>query len=67
MVEAEQREMDKESMFYDSKESKLLELSREVAEYLQKNFHPNTTVIIEVNSIRVEENVMQMPIEYAPD
>lgn len=59
--------MDKKTMFYDAKEQKLLELSREVAEYLQKNFHPNTMVIIEVNSIRVEENAIQVPIEYEPD
>ena len=55
--------MAKKSMFYDPKEEKLLEMSKEIAEYLQKNFQPNTTVIIEVNSIRIEENVVQVPIE----
>ena len=59
--------MEVKSLFYNDKQEKLLKLSKEVAEYLQKNFHPNTTVIIEVNSIRVEENTIQVPIEYELD
>lgn len=52
---------------FDDKQKKLLELSQIVAEYLQKNFHPHTTVVIEIDSIRVEETLAFTPIEYAVD
>lgn len=45
----------------------LMELSLPVSEYLQKNFHPHTTVVIEVDSIRVEETLAGKVIEYEPD
>lgn len=45
----------------------LIHLSTIVADYLQKNFHPHTSVIIEVDSIRVEETLAAKPIEYAAD
>lgn len=43
---------------------RLLTLSSQVADYLQKNFHPNTTVVIEVDGIRVEETLVDKVIEY---
>lgn len=45
----------------------LIEASRQVVEILQKNFHPHTTVVIEVDRIRVEETVEARVIEYAVD
>lgn len=45
----------------------LIEASRQVVEILQKNFHPHTTVVIEVERIRVEETVEARVIEYAVD
>ena len=38
-----------------------------IAEKLQKNFHPHTTIVIEVDQIRVEETVQGEVIEYALD
>ena len=49
------------------KMDELLKLSNHVAEYLQKNFHPHTTVVIEVDRTRVEETVTAKTIEYALD
>ncbi len=51
----------------DNKLKTLLSLSGCVADYLQRNFHPHTTVVIEVDSIRVEELLTAKVIEYAPD
>ena len=47
--------------------NELMKLSGAVADYLQHNFHPHTTVVIEVDSIRVEETMAAEIIEYAPD
>ena len=49
----------------DDKMKVLLELSSHVVDYLQKNFHPHTTVVIEVDSIRVEETLTSVIKEYA--
>ena len=46
---------------------KIFELSAVVADYIQKNFHPHTSVVIEADSIRVEETVTAKAIEYALD
>ena len=51
----------------ERKIEQVLSLSEKVSDYLQKNFHPHTTVIIEVDGIRVEENLASRPIEYAVD
>ena len=45
----------------------LIDLSKRVADYLQKHFHPHTTVVIETDSIRVEETLAAKAIEYAVD
>lgn len=45
----------------------LVRLSKAVADYLQRNFHPHTTVVIEVDGIRVEETLAAEPIEYVSD
>lgn len=45
----------------------LIEISKDVALYLQRNFHPHTTVVIEVDSIRVEETAAAEIIEYELD
>lgn len=50
-----------------SKTDELIRLSKAVADYLQRNFHPHTTVVIEVESIRVEETLAAEAIEYALD
>ena len=50
-----------------TKINELMKLSEVVSDYLQKNFHPHTTVMIEADSIRVEETLIAMVIEYAPD
>lgn len=47
--------------------NEVMKLSEAVADYLQRNFHPHTTVVIEVDGIRVEETLAAKPIEYAPD
>ena len=49
------------------KTEELMNLYRQVVEYLQKNFHPHTTVVIEVDGIRVEETLAANVIEYAVD
>ena len=36
---------------FEGETKELLRLSRKVADYLQENFHPHTTVVIEVDSI----------------
>lgn len=54
----------KESECFGDKIDRLMELSSNVAKYLQENFHPHTTVVIEVDSIRVEETKALKPIEY---
>lgn len=53
--------MDKEKL------NELIKISKDVAAYLQNNFHPHTTVVIEVDSIRVEETAAAEIIEYALD
>lgn len=45
----------------------LMNMCEPVVEYLQNNFHPHTTVIIEADGIRVEENLATRPIAYAVD
>ena len=63
-------ELKKERQFEHDQAAKLkelMEMSRRVAHYLQRNFHPHTTVIIEVDSIRVEETLSANAIEYALD
>ncbi len=45
----------------------LIDLSFPVSKFLQKNFHPHTTVVIEVDGIRVEETLAGEIIEYEPD
>ncbi len=49
------------------KVEKLLELANPVVDYLQRNFHPHTTIVIEVDSIRVEETLAAKVIEYGLD
>lgn len=56
-----------QDIIFSDKTEKLIDLSRNVADYLQKNFHPHTTVIIEVDSIRVEETLASEVIEYKPN
>lgn len=51
----------------ENKIDELVKLSEAVACYLQRNFHPHTTVVIEVDSIRVEETLAGRVIEYAPN
>ena len=51
----------------EGKINELMKLSEAVADYLQHNFHPHTTVVIEVDRIRVEETLTARTIEYAPD
>lgn len=51
----------------EEKIEELIKTSKQVVELLQKNFHPHTTVVIEVDSIRVEETVEARIIEYAVD
>lgn len=51
----------------EGKINELMRLSKAVADYLQRNFHPHTTVVIEVESIRVEETLAAEAIEYALD
>ena len=51
-------------VYMPNKIEHLLALSQSVAEYLQQNFHPHTTVVIEVDSIRVEETLAGKVIEY---
>ena len=45
----------------------LIEISKPVAEFLQKNFHPHTTVVVEVDGIRVEETLTAEFIKYEPE
>lgn len=47
-----------------AKTDKLFEMSKMIALYLQKNFHPNTTVVIECDRIRVEETYSERLIEF---
>ena len=42
----------------------LIEESKRIVELLQQNFHPHTTVIIEADSIRVEETIAAELIQY---
>ena len=42
----------------------LIEESKRIVELLQQNFHPHTTVIIEADSIRVEETIVAELIQY---
>lgn len=51
----------------EGKINELMRLSKAVSDYLQRNFHPHTTVVIEVERIRVEETLATQTIEYAPD
>ena len=51
----------------NEKVKELIEISKDIATYLQNNFHPHTTVVIEVDNIRVEETVAAEIIEYALD
>ena len=51
----------------EEKTEKLIAASEKVAEILQRNFHPHTTVVIEVDSIRVEETLASKVIEYDVD
>ena len=44
-------------MAKDERLNNLFELSDPIVKYLQENFHPHTTVVIEWNSIRVEETL----------
>ena len=54
-------------MSKEEKIKQLMELSEKVSDFLQNNFHPHTTVVIEVDSIRVEETLTARFIEYAVD
>ena len=45
----------------------LIEESKRIVELLQQNFHPHTTVIIEADSIRVEETIAAELIQYDVD
>ena len=45
------------TMAKDERLNNLFELSDPIMKYLQENFHPHTTVVIEWNSIRVEETL----------
>lgn len=45
----------------------LMGLGRQIADCLQRSFHPHTTVVIEADSIRVEETMTREIIEYAVD
>ena len=51
----------------EEKINTIIKLSEAVAEYLQNNFHPHTSVLIEVDSIRVEETLAGKVIEYERD
>lgn len=52
---------------FEPKISKLMEMSEGIVEYLQENFNPHTTVVIECDGIRIEETLAAMPKEYAVD
>ena len=54
-------------MEQNEKLEKLFALCAPAVEYLQQNFHPHTTVVIEVDGIRVEETLATKVIEYAVD
>lgn len=45
----------------------LIEESKRIVELLQQNFHLHTTVIIEADSIRVEETIAAELIQYDVD
>lgn len=49
----------------NAKLDELMRASKMVVDILQRNFHPHTTVLIETDSIRVEETLAQEVIEYA--
>lgn len=48
----------------EGKIDNLMTLCADAIEYLQNNFHPHTTVIMEVDGIRVEEALASRVIEY---
>lgn len=52
-------------MTEEEKIENLISLSEQVLKYLQDNFHPHITVVIEVDNIRVEEMITQRVKEYA--
>ncbi|MBO6260453.1 MAG: hypothetical protein J6N47_06465 [Lachnospiraceae bacterium] len=52
---------------FEPKVSKLMEMSEGIVKYLQENFHPHTTVVIEWDGIRIEETLAAMPKECAVD
>jgi len=54
-------------MAKDEKLNKLFELSNPIVEYLQKNFHPHTSVVIEWDGIRVEETLATVVKECVVD
>lgn len=43
---------------------KIKELSRPLIEYLQQNYNPHTSIIIESDRIKVVEDLMCTPIFY---
>lgn len=52
---------------FEPKVSKLMEMSEDIVKYLQENFNPHTTVVIEWDGIRIEETLATMPKECAVD
>lgn len=42
---------------------KLENLAKPLVEYLEKNHHPYTTIIITVDSVKVVEDVMSVPMK----
>lgn len=48
----------------DKEKREVIEMCKPIAEYLQRNFHPHASVIIEVDRIRVEESIACCPLPY---
>lgn len=54
-------------MAKDERIDKLFELSTPIVKYLQENFHPHISVVIEWDSIRVEETLAAVVKECVVD
>lgn len=51
-------------LIYMEQLKKIKELSRPLIEYLQQNYNPHTSIIIESDGIKVVEDLMCTPIFY---
>ena len=51
-------------LIYMEQLKKIKELSRPLIEYLQQNYNPYTSIIIESDRIKVVEDLMYIPIFY---